>query len=186
MKCESLPYVDVRLFVREGVLKNQDSFECRWTAENGSSGNMRIWVYESGRRIEVHYREGGRLVRQSVQLEYTPCRFGGERVWFRCPMAGCNRRATTLYLGVLRCACRTCFGLAYQSQFKSPVDRAIAQAWKIRRRLGAKPGLQADFPAKPKGMHWSTYERLRQRSERYLGNAEALFAPRLKNSLPST
>ena len=49
-------------------------------------------------------------------------------------------------------ACRSCYGLAYESQQQDPPDRAQLKAQKIRMRLGGS-GCPADlFPDKPKGM----------------------------------
>ena len=57
-------------------------------------------------------------------------------------------------------ACRSCYGLAYESQQEDLTGRAQLKAQKIRMRLGGS-GCPADlFPDKPKGMHWRTYERL--------------------------
>ncbi len=40
------------------------------------------------------------------------------------------------------------------------------RAQDIRRQLGGDGNLFDLFPEKPKGMHWKTYERRRERSER--------------------
>jgi hypothetical protein len=57
-------------------------------------------------------------------------------------------------------ACRSCYGLAYESQQQDLTGRAHLKAQKIRMRLGGS-GSPADlFPDKPRGMHWQTYERL--------------------------
>ena len=42
--------------------------------------------------------------------------------------------------------------------------RLLAKAQQIRRRLGGSGSLIAPFPAKPKGMHRRTYDRLRWRA----------------------
>jgi hypothetical protein len=43
----------------------------------------------------------------------------------------------------------------------------MTQAGKIRRSLGGPEGIAWDFPDKPPRMRWRTYERLRERCERY-------------------
>jgi hypothetical protein len=60
-------------------------------------------------------------------------------------------------------ACRHCHGLAYASQQESSNQRGVYRAQKIRTRLGGSVSMFEDFPDKPKGMHWRTYDRLRGR-----------------------
>jgi hypothetical protein len=72
----------------------------------------------------------------------------------------CGRRVAVLYEGGLF-ACRRCCGLAYTTQQETPMYRGLAMAQKIRRRLGGSTDIFDVFPHKPKGMHWSTYDRLR-------------------------
>ncbi len=94
-----------------------------------------------------------------VSITWTPCHYGGARAWFICPAPGCGRRVAILYRGSL---CRRCYQLAYNSQRRTPIDRATTKAQKIRMRLGGSANLAGPFPRKPKRMHWSTYERLRR------------------------
>ena len=46
-----------------------------------------------------------------------------------------------------------------------PNQRGLYRAQKIRRRLGGSVSMFEDFPDKPKGMHWRTYDRLRGRDD---------------------
>lgn len=105
---------------------------------------------------------GGGKTRMVVDLEWTPCNFGGMRPWFRCP--GCGRRCAVLYWTGGRFLCRCCLGLAYPSQRESPAERAKRRAAKIRKRLGGDPWIHAPLPEKPPRMHWSTYWRLVERA----------------------
>ena len=74
----------------------------------------------------------------------------------------CGRRVTKLY-GVGRLfACRHCYRLAYASQQESAHQRGLGKSQKIRMRLGGSPNMLEEFPDKPKGMHWRTYERWRR------------------------
>ena len=41
----------------------------------------------------------------------------------------------------------------------------LLKAQAIRQRLGGTPCVGDDFPQKPKGMHWRTYNRLRQKAD---------------------
>jgi hypothetical protein len=84
----------------------------------------------------------------------------GERPWFICPGAGCGRRVAVLYGPGRYFLCRHCYDLGYQSQRDNRMYRALHKALSIRKRLGGSVNMTKPFPEKPKGMHWSTYERL--------------------------
>jgi hypothetical protein len=92
-----------------------------------------------------------------VSFTSTPCHFGGERRWFRCPK--CNRRIAVIYCLSGAFQCLRCHDLAYPSQRKrtNPADRARERAQAIRLRLGGSGNLFERFPAKPKWMRWRTY-----------------------------
>jgi hypothetical protein len=85
--------------------------------------------------------------------------FGGLRWWFMCPRL--HRRVRKLYLplGVRHFRSRQAYGLAYASQRETAYDRAMRRAQKLWRRLGGDPA-DSDYPAKPKRMRWTTYNRL--------------------------
>jgi hypothetical protein len=55
-----------------------------------------------------------RGVSECLWLEWSPCRFGGARPWFRCP--DCERLCGALYDQGGRFRCRTCANLAYRTQ----------------------------------------------------------------------
>jgi uncharacterized protein (UPF0212 family) len=91
---------------------------------------------------------------QVVEVERQD-RINGTQGYWRCPR--CEALRSHLYVvgGVL--ACRVCLGLDYRSRH---VPRAVARAAKLRRKLGAAPGLLSPIPPKP--AHWSPvyYRRL--------------------------
>jgi hypothetical protein len=99
-------------------------------------------------------------VQEPVELDWTPCNFGGVRPWFICPGVGCGRRVAILYGPGRYFLCRHCYDLSYQSQRDNKMYRALHRAQGIRQRLGGSANMMEPFPEKPKGMHWSTYERL--------------------------
>jgi hypothetical protein len=117
-------------------------------------------ICEQTRKIDIRDWKGGWPIVQLpnghiVEVTSTPCNFGRERVWFVCP--GCGRRCAILYPW----ACRTCSGGRYESELLSPENRLMRKAFALRRRLGqTSGGLFGFFPDKPKGLHWSTYNRL--------------------------
>jgi len=105
----------------------------------------------------------GNLGKLFIPFVFTPTKFGGRRVWFRCP--GCGLGCRVLY-GVASLKCRKCRGLKYESQYQSPAFRILRRAQKIRRRLGT-PGPSGDpLPCKPRHMRWRTYNRLERLVER--------------------
>lgn len=102
-------------------------------------------------------------VDEPVYLTYTDCHYGGQRVWFVCPC--CDQRAANLYSHIPNFICRRCCQLPYQSQGETRLDRAVRKERKIRRKLGVDKNMTIPILFKPKGMHWSTFTRLRIEAE---------------------
>lgn len=103
--------------LRAGVL--------RWSrgAEPTAAAGFQSDLRDAGRPLAtLDYRvtragEEPRQIKYRVELETTPCNFGGVRWWFRCPNVRCGRRCGVLYLppGALYFACRECHELTYTS-----------------------------------------------------------------------
>jgi len=158
MTVDRICRIDIRSWCRKGLLVPGTSFAGGWYQRAVGVSVIRVWVEYD--RVMVSFGAHAKSGDCVVQLCTTPCNFGSGRLWFACP--GCGRRAAVLYLAWGSFACRQCFDLAYPSQRESPGFRAATRASKIRRKLGSSGALQTPFPEKPKGMHWRTYERLRQ------------------------
>jgi hypothetical protein len=103
-----------------------------------------------------------------ITLTTRPQPFGGRRWWFICPHTG--RLASRLHLpsGAYTFACRRAYRMGYRSQRQTLRDRALSRAYALRQKLG-NHGLIGSYVAKPKGMHWRTFERLVMRIERAEG-----------------
>jgi len=98
--------------------------------------------------------------------------FGGRQWYFMCPVM--NRPVSVLWKpnGATRFCSRQTWGrqVAYQSQFHDATNRAHAGQARIKARLCSIGGLDADdwdFPPKPKGMRWQTYNRYERQYDRY-------------------
>ena len=157
-----LKSIDIRLWHREGLLSPGQSFNWKWSYDGEPIGS--IQVLTESERVQLKYsycsfnQEWGHEY-YPVHLNWTSCNFGGERPWFLCPASGCGHRVAVLYGGNVF-ACRHCHDLAYQSQRESIDNRALRRANKIRDRLEWEPGVLNGKGPKPKGMHWSTFQRL--------------------------
>lgn len=158
--------LDVRLMQRKGALRPGAYSVWRWSRGDEPCGSISTRA-EFG-RVVLSYRHQGfnsdewTAKQYSVGVELTPCHFGGERAWFRCPALGCGRRVATLWGGEIF-ACRQCHNLAYESQNETAHSRALTKVQAIRAKLGGDPC--GDFPPKPKGMHWRIYWRLKQKAD---------------------
>ena len=154
--------LDVRHLQRENLLEPGCSFTWRWFGAAGVIAS--IQVRTEGDAVRLAYQRGDaseswKSEVRWVNLEWTPCHYGGQRAWFRCPGLGCGRRVAVLYCrGIF--LCRQCHNLSYQSQHEQAGDRALARVQKIRVQLGGHADLDYPFPSKPKWMLWRTYHRL--------------------------
>jgi len=110
----------------------------------------------NGQTLTLRYRTRGlgeawTSVEEAVSLETTPCTYGGERWWFRCP--GCGSRRAVLYClgGLFRC--RKCHDLAHSSTREDPYERSLLRCAELRRKIGGGFGQPSwEIPPKPEGM----------------------------------
>ena len=168
--CETCLWIDVRRLRRDGQLCPGQSFPYCWSQDGQPFGSIHVRIELASIVLSFSAGSSDRAewtsVEQHVPVEWTPCRLGGGRPWFRCSAYAdgqyCGRRVAILYLGgSAGFACRHCYGLGYASQLESEGYRGLNRARKIRMRLGGGPNLLDTFPTRPKGMHNRTYERLR-------------------------
>ena len=173
--------IDVRKWARDDFLTPGYRFTCAWTMNGEKAGS--IQVESQVGRVKLFYRSrdyGGewRPHEYPVDLDWTPCHLGGHRVWFRCPASGCGRRVAKLYGGKIF-ACRYCHDLAYRSQREGAHDRSARCADCIREKLGWPEGiLNGSGWGKPKGMHWTTYNRLCAEHDALVEHSLASFVGR--------
>src|SRR5215813_2259376 len=165
--------IDVRQWHREGRLCPGQQFSWSWTYGGDSAGSITVQVECAA--VLLSYRscysgsDDWKSIQQRVPIRLTACHLGGVRPWFVCSVYSvgryCGGRSAILYCAGELFACRRCYGLSYASQQQTALHRGLDQARKIRMRLGGGVDLLAPFPARPKGMHRRTFERLRARAE---------------------
>jgi hypothetical protein len=159
---------DVRRLHREGLLKPGRLFSWSWSRAGREVASIGALVEgdDFPERVVLLFRHRSGLgteweeVQEPVELDWTPCTFGGEKPWFICPGAGCDRRVAVLYGPGRYFLCRHCYDLVYQSQRDNKMYRALHRAQKIRERLGGSANMMEPFPEKPKGMHHDSYMKL--------------------------
>ena len=174
--------LDINRLNRADCLQSGYRGGWEWTREGERVASIRFW--RDGNALVLSYRarrNGGEWqdVEQPTPIVWTACRFGGARPFFICPGLvngiACVRRVARLYAAGIYYLCRHCYRLGYASQREDRFDRALRRANKIRMRLGGEPGTASAFPARPKGMHHHTYERLQSA----VSSAEILAEERL-------
>ena len=153
--------LDIRKLTRKGLLMPGNSLSYKWSVNDQQVAGISIRVeFNYGLMLSYRVKSTGEVVEQLVQSQTSPCHLGGQRRWFTCP--GCNKKVAMLYAPGKYFVCRQCGGLAYATQKEGIGDRASRRADKLRKRLGWEAGILNGSGCKPKGMHKSTYQRLKQ------------------------
>ena len=156
--------IDVRYLHRNGLLQPGHSFSLRWSRAGRQTGSIGGVAYDARVTFFYRHRRGPgdewEDVKETVELDWTACNFGGERPWFLCPGADCGRRVALLYGPGRYFLCRDCYDLRYETQREDKMHRALRRAQKIRERLGGSANMMELFPERPKGMHYDTYMKL--------------------------
>ena len=111
----------------------------------------------SVKAVTLSYIYHGKEYSCDLKVSNTPCTYGGHRHWWHC--SKCGRRVAVLYFNQSY-QCRHCIGLNYQSQLQQPVDKLLKRVAVIRERLGWPQGIVNGHGSKPRGMWYSTYNRL--------------------------
>ncbi|MDB5929063.1 MAG: hypothetical protein JWR60_770 [Polaromonas sp.] len=173
--------LDVRKLQRDGLLKPERSVSLTWSRNGKPEATIDFQVHTD--RVTLDYRQRDRggeweAMKYPVRLAFTPCTYGGQRAWWLCPAVGCGRRVAVLYGGKVF-ACRHCHRLVYKSQRETPTDRAYRRANNLRDRLGWVPGVIHDHGAKPKGMHWKTFQRLQASHDASVAHTMASLSAKL-------
>jgi hypothetical protein len=153
--------VDMREMRQQGRLEQGKTGWLSWTRNDKQTRSISYRVKADC--LILNYRWGWEDVQETVMFDWTACNYGGKRAWFLCP--GCNRRVAVLYGAGRYFLCRHCYNLTYASQQVQRYERLMMKARAIRESLGGSINLSLPFPEKPKGMHWGTYQRLREEAE---------------------
>lgn len=173
--------LDIRKLQRAGLLTPGKSFGWQWTVNDRPVADIGVRVEEQRVLLVYRHRRRGdsdwQEVEQPIYLDHTICSYGGMRPWWICP--SCGRRVAILYGPGKLYACRHCCQLVYSCQREADDDRAMRKADTIRRRLGWRVGIANPKGAKPKWMHWRTFERLNAKHDAFahasfMGTAERL------------
>lgn len=166
---ESLP-LDIRVLKRKGLLIPEHTITSTWSSGGRKTARILAKVYDDHLLLAYEYKNT-EIIQQRVWLDWTPCHFGGERVWFRCP--NCHRRCAIIYGGERYFACRKCYDLVYESSREMYCQRLLNRTYKLKKKLGDDhPTMDSPIPNKPKGMHWKTYNRIRAEIERLSKRAD--------------
>jgi hypothetical protein len=166
---EAAKRIDIRYLKKRGYLTPGTYGSLSWAYGGEPSGSIRFvtgigWIQLIYRCRE--YDGDWEEVNYYVDFDETICHYGGTRKWFLCPGQWCGRRVGVLYGEGKYFLCRHCYDLAYSSQNEDKAQRASRKSRKIIERLGGDP-YDEDYPDKPKGMRWKTYDRLIQEADYY-------------------
>lgn len=171
--------INIDPITKRGLLENGVTGTLRWSRRGEPCGAVSVTGGIKLLTFRYTYSSHGiesESIEQRIDIERTPCYFGGSRPWFTCPR--CSSRAGVLILAGKRFACRKCCRIPYACQIESKLDQASRRIRKIQKRLGNPEWenvLDYWFP-KPKGMHWQTYNRIVAQAGKPLRAIEAEMA----------
>ena len=131
---------------------------CSFKFNHNTKNEFSVLIFYTGTTLLLSYQ-----LKESwayhIKLIKQECNFGKYRYWLKCPIKGCGKSVSTLYLKDEIFACRKCHKLLYKSQtFKA--DFPFYRLARIEKQLQGKWGGNGAPPKRPKGMHQTTYDRL--------------------------
>ncbi len=141
---ESVCRIDLRLLRAQGAFRDGcvSAGSLRWSRhgeETGSVGYTVDLTSPDSRQLVVSFTYRGEAKRTVIALEAVPMRYGGNRLYARCPLSGRRCEVLPIVGGVI--ACRQVHRLSYASQsldrlgrLREKAERCETQLRKRRRR----------------------------------------------------
>ena len=154
---ERMLRLDVRQLHQRDCLRPGLGFLWSWSWNGKPWASISITTSIDSIRL-MYGTKDGEQVEEFVDLDRTPCNYGGTRTWFLCPR--CGRRVGVLFAG-RRFWCRRCHGIAYAVENEDKLSRVLRRSNKLRERVQARAGTAYPVIFKPKGMHQRTFDRIR-------------------------
>ena len=128
---EHMLRLDVRRLHQRNCLRPGLVFSWSWSWGGEPLASIRILTSVDSIRLSYSTKDGEQ-VDELVDLDRTPCNYGGTRPWFICPK--CGRRVAVLF-GGRRFWCRHCHGIAYAVENEDALSRQLRRANKLREKV---------------------------------------------------
>lgn len=139
---ESACRIDLRFLRAKGAFRDGavSAGSLRWSRhgeETGSVGYTVDLTSPDSRQFVVSFTYRGEAKRTVIALEAVPMRFGGHRLYARCPLSGRRCEVLPIVGGVI--ACRQVHRLSYASQSLDRLGRLREKAERCEKRLRTRP-----------------------------------------------
>lgn len=149
IEADYLKKLDIRELKRDGFLDFwKESGVIRWVDGAGNESSIGIIpvVGDEGGLIRLRYAQvsNGKEKKfdYNIQLTTTYCNFGGQRLWFICPLVkngeSCGRRVGVLYKGGDYFGCRHCQNLTYDSNKSGYSITSIPEIARLEKEIKRK------------------------------------------------
>jgi hypothetical protein len=165
-KIEAARALDISRLMKAGVFRDGWSGGWQWSRDGEKVASISMIGGRDLITLSFQFSRGSsapKSVRQTVEVEWRPCRYGGERPYFRCSGRpngkDCGRAVQKLYGAGHYFHCRHCYRLVFASQSEDSCDRAQRKADRVRTMLAGQTVNRFVFPRRPNGMWQRTYDR---------------------------
>lgn len=130
--------IDLRFLRAQGAFRegSVSAGSLRWLRrgeETGSVGYTADLTSSDSRQLVVSFTYRGEAKRIAIALEAVPMRFGGHRLYARCPLSGRRCEVLPIVGGVI--ACRQVHRLTYASQSLDRLGRLRERAERCENQL---------------------------------------------------
>jgi len=110
--------LSIKWLKQHGYFNQKKSGGLSWK-QYGKDGSVCFTVDPELMFVRFQYNANNEPIDYQVRLSCTYPNYGGKRYYFHCPVKGCSKRQSVLYLVGIYFGCRKCHRLQYRSSRKS-------------------------------------------------------------------